>query len=162
MSDKMMKIAGRFDDGTAKGLHVNSSGDPINNHIWENVVKWMLDVTPTDTNTIDVGFDANDRLFVSKYAIGSLRFFNNTGVTVRVRFKNDITYTNRNNLSTLDGDNIELLIPSSSTKMFVVGPADVPILNYIHNLKFTCEATETPTNIPSSGTTLQIAVVLKR
>lgn len=162
MSDKMIKIAGKTDNNTVKGLHVNDSGDLINNHIWEKRAEWILDVKPTDTSVIDVGFDANTRIFVSDYAVGSLRIFNNTGVSVRIRFKNDITYTNRNNLSRLDGNAIELIVPSSSTKMFVVDPSDLSILNYLHVLKFTCEFDETPTNIPSSGTTLQIAVVLKR
>lgn len=162
MSGNMMKIAGKTPSNTVAGIEVNESGHIINNHKWEKSVSWMVDAKPTDTTPISAGFESADRILVSEYAIASLRVMNNTGVSVRIRFQSDVVYTNRNYLRGVDGEDIEVTIPSSNSRLVTITPADLPILNYLHALKFTCEFSETPTNIPETGTTLQIAAVVKR
>lgn len=162
MSDKMMKIAGKTPNNTVAGVSVNSDGQIVNNHKWEKLVQWLVDAKPTDTTPIPVGFDSANRILVSEYAVASLRVMNNTGVPVRIRFQSDVVYTNQNYLQGIDGKDIEVTIPSSNSRLTVITPADFPIFNYMHALKFTCVPTDTPTNIPETGTTLQIAAVVKR
>lgn len=162
MSDKMMKIAGKTPNNTAAGVSVNSDGQIINNHKWESIVKWLVDAKPTDGTAIKVGFDNETRILVSNYAVASLRIMNNTGVPVRIRFQSDVVYGNQNYLQGIDGKDIEVTVLSSNSRLVVITPTDLPILNYLHALKFTCAFSETPTNIPETGTTLQIAAVVKR
>lgn len=162
MSDKMMKIAGKTPNNTVAGVSVNSDGQIVNNHKWEKLVQWVVDAKPTDATPITVGFDDDNRILVSEYAVASLRVMNNTGVPVRIRFQSDVVYSNQTYLQGIDGKDIEVTIPSRNSRLVVITPADFPILNYLHVLKFTCVFSETPTNIPGNGTTLQIAAVVKR
>lgn len=160
MADKMMRIAGKTSSDTACGIAVTSDGNVKQNHVWEQHNERIVNEIPEDTSAVTIGIETP--IVLADYAVTSLRFYNNTGVDVRVRFLLDTVADSALYLRDADGNNIEITIPSNASYVVSITPNDIPVLNYLNRLKFTYACKETPTNTSGSSTTFRVWVVSKQ
>lgn len=160
MSEKMIRIAGKTSNDTASGIAVTAEGNVKQNHVWDQYAERIVDVIPTDTTSVTIGIDTP--IMLNKYAVTSLRIYNNTGVNVRIRFLHDNVADSALYLRDADGNDVEITIPTSASRVISITPNDFPILNYLNRLKFTYGCTETPTNTSGSSSTLRVWVVAKQ
>lgn len=143
MADKMMRIAGRTSGGVAKALHVSTDGEPVVERKWGMTDTQVFSSEIRDTNWHStVGGTTLD---ISSYPINSLRIRNTTEKAVTIRFLNDLNASNETYLNH-NGSNVDIELVGTNNTYQVFTPQDIPVLNYLHYLKFQVKCTETPTS----------------
>lgn len=146
--DKMMKIAGKTSNSTAKGVRVDSDGNilAVAKREWEQTLLEVLtDDEIRDTTAKKVKPSPND---VSSFAYISLRIVNSLDADISIQFYDDWHVTGGGVLKDIDGNAFEITVPAkvSATNYIVVTPDDLPILNLLHYLTLRVAAKTTPTS----------------
>lgn len=146
--NKMMKVAGKTSNSTAKGIRVDSDGKliVISKREWEQTQLVVLDGDQIrDTNAKAAKPTSND---VSGFAYISFRIINSLDADVSIQFYDDWHVTGGSVLKDINGSTIEITVPAkvSATQNIVVTPDDLPILNLLHYLTLRVQAKTTPTS----------------
>lgn len=156
MSSDMMRICGKTDSATAKGVSVASDGSVRTDHKWNCTIIKLFDAMEIRDDSYH--WSIPDKIDLTGYAYISLRVVNTLGTQVEIRFANDIDDGTYPMLLNSNGTIISYVLPSGSwSNMFVVTPDELPILQYLTKMKVWAK----PASQPSEGS-LTIWIVAKR
>lgn len=143
MSDTMLKIAGKTEEGTAKPFLIGDNGETIVERPWTidaiNIVSnEEIRDTTARTNMPDAVVD------MSKYPINSLRIRSSLDADLIIQFYADL---NKTSSTYIEDDNgvFEITIPANDNYFRMVTPKQLELLTYGKYLKFRYAASTVPT-----------------
>ena len=149
MSDKMMKVAGKTSNSTAKGMGVTNDGEVISVRRFENITPTVIVPANTeirDTNrhaTIDVECD------LYAHAVNCIIVTTTLDADIDVIVLDGGRLANQGYMYKLDGSRVGFTIPKSvgnASKVYIITSEDIPELDYIKFLKLNYAAKTTPTS----------------
>lgn len=135
-------VGGKSPDSTLLGISVDNNGNLVTKKSWDNEPIRLYEMTELVTTKDTIRPDA---ISVDDCGAFSLRIYNTTNVSYKIGFYSDVT-SNRYALTDMY-DNPHQFEVSSDTDFVTVTPDDMPILNWIRNVRLYI----LPQGIPTTG-----------
>lgn len=138
----LLKVAGRTDNNTVRGVHVTEEGNVCTARAWGTDIHTIVTTELRDTSAVvtsDNVFDA------SPYGMISIRVANSHDTDVTLQLYQDTSATSGRWLIDAAGNPISVVVPAGDRCM-IITPEDIPALNYLRYIKFRIAANTAPTS----------------
>lgn len=159
----VLKIAGKDPNANVKGVAVSADGHiltDVNGSVttrkqWQTTEMIALDTTVADTSWHSVP----ESVDLGSAGLVSLRINNATSRDMTIAFYSDAEAGISPSKGMLSPGDDSIVIPA--TKLYIVTPADLPLLNYLHILRLRYQAASAPADETDAAKKLVVVVVTK-
>lgn len=141
MADKMMRVAGRTEGGTAVPMKASTNGDISTTRTWQKTWE-TLQTSLEIRDTSEHNLTAVDVRGIPTY---SIRILNRLGVPITLSFLTDVNSLNGYSLANVDGTSKSITIAPTNNYV-IITPEDLPFLNYIQYLRISVKASSAPSS----------------